>query len=104
MEKRAVIKLHAKLGKSASKTYQLMKQVYGGCCLSRLNVFCVVQMFLDGRITVEDAQRPPISSRIPETIEKVRNCMANDRCASLKLMEDSLSTTKKRFEPFCMKI
>ncbi|GFS62229.1 FLJ37770-like protein [Trichonephila clavipes] len=36
-----------------------------------------------------------ISSRTPEIIEKVRNFVANDPCASLRLMEDSLSTNKE---------
>ncbi|GFW93608.1 hypothetical protein TNCV_48111 [Trichonephila clavipes] len=35
------------------------------------------------------------SSRAPEIIEKVRNFVANDRCASLRLMEDFLSTKKE---------
>ncbi|GFT19065.1 hypothetical protein TNCV_3212881 [Trichonephila clavipes] len=39
MEKRAVKYFYAKLVKSASETCQLMKQVYGDCCLSRSNVF-----------------------------------------------------------------
>ncbi|UYV82854.1 hypothetical protein LAZ67_22001095 [Cordylochernes scorpioides] len=39
MEQRAVIKFNAKLGRSASETYILMKQVYGTLCLSKSNVF-----------------------------------------------------------------
>ncbi|GFU15875.1 hypothetical protein TNCV_2368141 [Trichonephila clavipes] len=45
----------------------------------------------------EDDQRSgiPISSRTPEIIEKVRNFAVNDHYASLKSMEDSLSTNNK---------
>ncbi|UYV73541.1 hypothetical protein LAZ67_10004049 [Cordylochernes scorpioides] len=39
MEQRAVIKFNAKLGRSASETYILIKQVYGTLCLSKSNVF-----------------------------------------------------------------
>ncbi|GFX20170.1 hypothetical protein TNCV_1437301 [Trichonephila clavipes] len=57
MEKRAVIKFYAKLGKSASETYQLMKQVSGDCCLSRSNVFVWHNYFWEGRDVIEDDQR-----------------------------------------------
>ncbi|GFU90892.1 protein GVQW3 [Trichonephila clavipes] len=97
MDKRAVIKFYATLGKSASETYQLMKQVYGDCCLSRSNVFVWHKRFLDGCDAVEDDQRSgrPISSRTPEIIEKVKNFVANDRCASLRMMVDSLNINKE---------
>ncbi|GFX47599.1 uncharacterized protein TNCV_3016181 [Trichonephila clavipes] len=72
MEKRAAIKFYAKLGKSASETYQLMKQVYGDCCLSISKVFVWHKRFLDGRDVIDEDQRRrrPTSSRIPEIIEK----------------------------------
>ncbi|GFS96455.1 uncharacterized protein TNCV_17761 [Trichonephila clavipes] len=75
MDKRALIKFYAKLGKSASKTYQLMKEVYGDCCLNRSDVFVSHKCFLDRRDVVEEDQRSekPITSRTPEIIEKVRN-------------------------------
>ncbi|GFY08777.1 protein GVQW3 [Trichonephila clavipes] len=90
MEKRAVIKFYAKLGKSASEAYQLMKQVYGDCCL-RSNVFVLHSHFLDGRDAVEDDQRSgrPISSRTPEIIEKVLNFVAND---SLRINKETIRT------------
>ncbi|GFW63511.1 hypothetical protein TNCV_401771 [Trichonephila clavipes] len=54
-------------------------------------------VFLDGRDAVEDYQRSgrPISSRTPEIIEKVRNFVANHRCAPLRMMTDSLNINKK---------
>ncbi|GFW79016.1 protein GVQW3 [Trichonephila clavipes] len=106
MEKRVVIKFDIKFGKSALETYQLVKQVYDGYCLSRSNVFEWYRRFLNGRDTIDCDQRSgrPISSRTPEIIEKVRNFVTNDHCATLRLIEDSLSTIKKRFETSYMKI
>ncbi|GFX30380.1 protein GVQW3 [Trichonephila clavipes] len=74
-----------------------MKEVYGDCCLSISNVFVWHKRFLDGRDSVEDHQSSgrPISSRIPEIIEKVRNFVAMDRCAPLRMMADSLSVNKE---------
>ncbi|GFW72369.1 protein GVQW3 [Trichonephila clavipes] len=97
MDKRKVIKFYAKLSKSASETYQLMKQVYRDCCLSRSNVFMWYKRFLDESDAVEDDQRigRPISSRTPETIEKVHTFVANDPCASLRMMVDSLNINKE---------
>ncbi|GFT24599.1 protein GVQW3 [Trichonephila clavipes] len=91
MEKRAVIKIYEKLGKSSSETYQLMKQVYGDSCLSRSNVFVWHKCFLDGKDAVEEDPRSRrlISSRTPGIIEEVRNFVANDRFAPLKMMADS---------------
>ncbi|GFT34462.1 protein GVQW3 [Trichonephila clavipes] len=99
MEKRAVIIFCTKLGKSASETYQLIKQVYGDCCLSISNVFVWHNRFLDGRDAVEDYQRSgrpiSLSFRTPEIIEKVRDFVARDRCVSLRMMTGSLNFNKE---------
>ncbi|UYV70752.1 hypothetical protein LAZ67_8000486 [Cordylochernes scorpioides] len=71
---RAVIKFNAKLGRSASETYILMKQVYGTLCLSKSNVFIWHKRFSNGRNTLEDEDKHtgrPSSSETPESIEKV---------------------------------
>ena len=87
----AVIKFHAKLGKRPSETFWLMQQVYGDDCLSRANVFLWHKCFLEGRERLEDNNREgrPISARTPEMIKKVRDFIANDRNASLKMMRGS---------------
>ncbi|GFX24234.1 protein GVQW3 [Trichonephila clavipes] len=74
-----------------------MKQVCGDYCLSRSNDFMWHKRFLDGSDTVENDQRSgrSISSRAPEIIEKVQNFVANDRCASLRMIADSLNINKK---------
>ncbi|KAG5330105.1 SETMR methyltransferase, partial [Acromyrmex heyeri] len=88
MEQRAVIKFNAKLGKSASETFRSMQQVYGSQCLGRFEH----KRFLEGRETLEDDKKlgRPILVRTPEMIEKIRDFVANDRNASLKMMEEAL--------------
>ena len=87
----------AKLGKKASETFRLMQQVYGDDCLSRANVFLWHKRFLEGRERLEDDNREgrPISTRTPEMIEKVRDFIANDRNASLKMMEEALNISRE---------
>ncbi|XP_025268578.1 histone-lysine N-methyltransferase SETMAR-like [Camponotus floridanus] len=96
MEQRAVIKFNAKLGKSASETFRLMQQVYGDACLSRSNVFVWHKRFLHDRESLEDDEHTgrPILIRKPEAVEKVCDFVANDRNASLKMMEEALNINR----------
>lgn len=52
---------------------------------------------MDGRESLEDDQHTgrPISIRKPETIEKVRNFIANDRNASLKMIEAAMNINRE---------
>ncbi|UYV82444.1 K02A2.6-like [Cordylochernes scorpioides] len=88
MEQRAVIKFNAKLGRSASETYILMKQVYGTLCLSKSNVFIWHKRFSDGRNTLEDDKHTgrPSSSKTPESIEKVREFVENNDGRDIKII------------------
>jgi len=97
MEQRAMIKFNAKLDKSASETFRLIQQVYGSQCLSHTAVFEWHKRFLEGRETLEDDKKSgrPILVRTPEMIEKVRDFVANDRNASLKMMEEALNISKE---------
>ncbi|UYV72323.1 hypothetical protein LAZ67_9002640 [Cordylochernes scorpioides] len=97
MEQRAVIKFNAKLGRSASETYILMKQIYGTLCLSKSNVFIWHKRFSDGRNTLEDDKHTgrPSSSKTPESIEKVREFVPNNRSASLRMMAEVLHINKE---------
>ncbi|EGI63823.1 FLJ37770-like protein [Acromyrmex echinatior] len=98
MEQRAVIKFNAKLGKSASETFRSMQQIYDSQCLGRAAVFEWHKRFLEGKETLEDDKKSgqPILVRTPEMIEKVRDFVANDRNASLKMMEEALNINRER--------
>ncbi|GFV24022.1 protein GVQW3 [Trichonephila clavipes] len=58
IEQRIVAKFHFKLGKTATETYNLLKEVYGSEYLSRARVFEWFKRFKDGRQDVEDDSRP----------------------------------------------
>ncbi|XP_025160560.1 putative uncharacterized protein FLJ37770 [Harpegnathos saltator] len=69
IEQRIVVKFHMKLGKSATETYLLLKEVYGNECLSHARVFEWFKRFQDSR---EDHSRldRPSTSKTDENIEK----------------------------------
>ncbi|EFN78791.1 Putative uncharacterized protein FLJ37770, partial [Harpegnathos saltator] len=75
IEQRIVVKLRMKLGKSATVTYLLLKEVYGNECLSRARVFEWFKRFQDGREDVEDDSRPGrlYTSKTDENIKKIGN-------------------------------
>ena len=66
MERKSVIKFHAKFGKNASEIFCLMQQVYGDDYFSRANVFLRHKRFLEGRKRLEDDNRGgrPISAML----------------------------------------
>ena len=55
---------------------------------------------MEGRERLEDDNREgkPISARTPELIEKVRNLIAKDRNASLKMMEEALNVSRETIQ------
>ncbi|GFV37897.1 protein GVQW3 [Trichonephila clavipes] len=81
IEQRIVVKFHFKLGKTATETYNLLKEVYGSECLSRARVFEWSKRFKDGRQDVEDDSRPgrPSTSKTDENVEKVASLIRSDR-------------------------
>ncbi|KAG5345381.1 GVQW3 protein, partial [Acromyrmex charruanus] len=74
MEQRAVIKFNAKLGKSASKTFRSMQQVYGSQCLGRTAVFEWHKRFLEGREKHSDVDHRANENR-QLSQHRTKNCM-----------------------------
>ncbi|GFU56654.1 protein GVQW3 [Trichonephila clavipes] len=76
-----IVKFHFKLGKTATETYNLLKEVYGSECLSRARVFEWFKRFKDGRQDVEDDSWPdrPSTSKTDENVEKVASLIRSDR-------------------------
>ncbi|GFS77214.1 protein GVQW3 [Trichonephila clavipes] len=97
IEQRIVVKFHFKLGKTATETYNLLKEVYGSECLSRARVFEWFKRFNDGRQDVEDDSRPgrPSTSKTDENVEKVASFIRSDRRLSIRAIAEAVNIDKE---------
>ncbi|GFT52210.1 protein GVQW3 [Trichonephila clavipes] len=97
IEQRIVVKFHFKLGKTATETYNLLKEVYGSECLSRARVFEWFKRFKDGRQDVEDDSRPgrPSTSKTDENVEKVASLIRSDRRLSIPAIAETVNIDKE---------
>lgn len=84
-EQRANVKFCQKLGKSATETLQLIRQVYGEDALGRSAVFKWHQRFSQGRDSLEDDQRMgrPPTVRTERKIEEVATVVRANRSQSV---------------------
>ena len=57
LEERYAIKFCFKLGKNATKTYEMLQTAFGPCCLSQASVFEWHKRFKEGRESVRDDER-----------------------------------------------
>ena len=74
----------------------MLVQVYGTEAVSRKYVYDWFKHFRDGKETTEDKPRSgwPSTSRTPDTIERVRQKLAQDRRVTLRLMTEELGINK----------
>jgi hypothetical protein len=81
MEQRANIKFCFKTGKTATETFQLIKQAYGDNALSRTRVFEWFARFRDGCKNLEDDRHSgrPTAVRTPDMIKTIRELISTDR-------------------------
>jgi hypothetical protein len=80
LEQHYTIKFCAKLGKSVSKTLQLLRTAYGDVVLSSAHVLRWHKEFKDGRENVEEEQRTgrPSTSRIENKVAHVKAVLDRD--------------------------
>lgn len=97
VEQRIVVKFHFKLGKTASETYLLLKEVYGSECLSRTRVFEWFKRFKNGREDVEDDERSgrPSTSKTDENVEKIRILIRSDRRLTIRAIAETVGIDKE---------
>lgn len=90
VEQRVNMKFLVKLGKSATETYTLLKEVYGDECLSRSQVFEWYKKFKEGREDIEDDPRPgrPRTSKTDDNIEKVCEIVRKDHRLSIRAIAE----------------
>jgi hypothetical protein len=81
-----------KLGKSATKTFDMIKQAYPDAVLARSGVFWWHQAFLEGREEVTDENRVGRHSTSTNTdnVTRVRKVLNSDRRLSIRLIAQML--------------
>jgi len=89
-EQRICIKFCFKIGKTVTKTYQLLQQAYGEDAMGLTQLFDWFRRFKEGRISVESDPRSgrPSTSRNEETIAKVRTIIRNNRRLTVREILD----------------
>ncbi|GFV23239.1 protein GVQW3 [Trichonephila clavipes] len=97
IQQRIVVKFHFKHGKTATETYNLLKEVYGSECLSRARVFEWFERFKVGRQDVEDDSRPgcPPTQKTDENVERVASLIRSDRLLSIRAIAETVNIDKE---------
>ncbi|XP_046687203.1 protein GVQW3-like, partial [Homalodisca vitripennis] len=96
IEERYAIKFCFRLGKTASETFAMITEAYKEHALSRAQVFRWFNEFKNGRESVEDVERSgrPSTSRVDESVDKLKELLDSDRRLSLKMIADEVSMNK----------
>jgi len=91
------IKFLTKLGKSATETYNLLTEVYGDQCLSRMHVFEWFKKFKEGRKYVRDNPKSgrPSTAKTQENVEKVARIVRGDRRLSIRAISELTNINKE---------
>jgi hypothetical protein len=89
MEQTAVIKFSAKLKKTATETFEMLKSEYSEERLSRISVFEWHKRFKLGQELLQDDEQKgcPLTSRTEELTEVFQMCLATDQtfeCSDVK--------------------
>ena len=84
------IKFCFKIGKTATKKYQLLQQAYGEDAVGRTQVFDWFRRFKEGRTSVESdlLSGLPSTLRKEEMIAKVRRVFRNNRRLTVRQIAD----------------
>ena len=103
---RMTIEQSVKLGKTATETLKMLRDVYGDSSMSRTRVFELHKRFMEGREDVEDDPKSgrPCTSTTDTNIEKVRQLVSSDchltiRVLNLTNLTNLKNLTKKRSAP-----
>ena len=103
IEQRINIKFCVKLGKTATETLKMLRDVYGDSSMSRTRVFEWHKQFVEGMEDVEDDPKSgrPCTSTTDTNIEKVRQLVRSDRRLTIRVIANEV-WTKKRSSPFSL--
>ena len=97
IEQRINIKFCVKLGKTATETLKILRDVYGDSSMSRTKVFEWHKRFVEGREEVEDDPKSgrPCTSTTDTNIEKVRQLVRSGRCVTICVIANELGMDKE---------
>ena len=97
IEQRINIKFCVKLGKTATETLKMLRDVYGDSFMSRTRVFKWHKRFVEGREDVEDDPKSgrPCTSTTDTNIEKVRQLFRSDRRLTIRVIANELGMDKE---------
>ncbi|GAB0091596.1 hypothetical protein DMENIID0001_064520 [Sergentomyia squamirostris] len=88
MEQKVIVKFHAKLGTTAEKTYEMMKEVYGNSCMSRANVLAWHTRFRECQEGFDEEKTASTPSL--EIFLKVQETLDNNPSATAKSIAETL--------------
>jgi transposase len=76
--------------KTATETFEMLKNAYGEECLSKTSVFEWHKRFKDGREFLQGYQRKArfSPSRTEESMEVIQMCLAEDQTLSVRILEE----------------
>ncbi|XP_054928127.1 protein GVQW3-like [Dermacentor andersoni] len=96
LEQRVNIKFCVKLDKTATQTYELLRDAYRNETLSRARVFEWHKRFVSERTLVEDDTRQgrPATSRNENNVALIREIVQQDRTITLRMLSDALDISK----------
>lgn len=91
------MKFSIKLEKTATETFNLLKEIYGNECLSLARVFEWFKCFQDGREVVPDDSRPsrPFTSKTDDNIEKIGNLIRFDHQLNVRVIAETVRIEKE---------
>ena len=99
LEQCYTIKFCAKLGKSGSKTLQLLRTAYGDAVLPSAQVLRWHKVFKNGRESVEDKRHAghPSTSRTENNVACVKAVLDRDQRLSVRLITEEVGLLKTDF-------
>jgi transposase len=97
IEQRVNIKFLVKLKKTATETFNMLREAYGENTLSRARVFEWHKRFSEGREDVEDDARPgrPVTMKTEENVEKVRTFVKTNGRLGIRMIAEELKMDRE---------
>jgi hypothetical protein len=91
-EQRVCIRFCVKLGKSTTKTPEMLREAFGEHSLSQIVVFEWHPRFKASRVSVEGGKRSgrPGNSRTTENVEETRELIHEDCCQTIHELTDTV--------------